>query len=413
MAIKGIKTPWLEETQRSRLKRALDREAKEKRESEKLRPLDKYGRPIVPKKLPTGYAAPTQRGERAAGMAAAARTAFTQTPGGVVSSGAIVRARRQAEKEALLKRERERLGVVPSEEEQRADEEADYQRGRGRRVSEEKARFDLETEREEAAKKEQLSNWESAWETISTMPVETMAEWQVQNEATQIYQGIEERAKFRGHGGDRAKTDPIDAQDKARLVKLGERSLKIQEQKQAAATSAEEAKVAEKKAEKETAAAEKKRVERVKTARARAKVQVERLKADLVQEDTRVEKLRAERDKAGKEHAEALAEVQAQNARIELFKDDPKHTDYLDDATEKKAKAEAMVGPLVTKWNRANSDLGKAFVERKEKRQAFKQARQAEDSTYREEEEGGEEAEPRPPGTRKLLTVDEEIEKNL
>jgi len=413
MAIKGIKTPWLEEAQRARLKRALDREAKEKRESEKLRPLDKYGRPIVPKKLPTGYLPPTQRGERAAGMAALARETFTQTPGGVVSSGAIVRARRQAEKEALLKRERERLGVVPSEEKEQADEEADYQRGRGRRVSEEKERFDLQTEREAAVKQENLRNWEVAWESVSIMPATTPDVWALKNEATQLHEAIQEHVKMMGHGADPAKVKPRIAEYQRRLGTIANTMRKMQQDAEVAESGAAKIQAGKEKLAAKAQADEKKRVERVKTARARAKVQVERVKADLVQEDTRVEKLRAERDKAGKEHAEALAEVQAQNARIELFKDDPKHTDYLDDATQKKAKAEAMVGPLVTKWNRANSDLGKAFAERKEARQAVKQARRAEDSAYREEDEGGEEEETEGSGTRKLLTVDEEIEKNL
>ena len=60
--------------------------------------------------------------------------------GTVVSSGAMVRARRQAEKEALLKGERERLGVAKTEQEQLAKQQAAEERAQGRALEMEETR---------------------------------------------------------------------------------------------------------------------------------------------------------------------------------------------------------------------------------------------------------------------------------
>jgi len=349
----------------------------------KLRPLDKYGRPIVQRPQPSTMST------RMSNLQGLGQDMFTQVPGNVVSSGSMVRARRQAEREAYLKAERERTGVVKTEAETDALEEQKYQKGLGRQVSEEQARFELGQKREETEKQKNLSNYETAWETISIQSSDTPDKWALKTEATQLYDDIQKMTEWIGKGGDVVKMKPLIAARQKRLGTIANTLTGIEKQKAAAETTAAETKAAAVKTEAET----KRAAAKVQATRERTGEVLKRADADLEAVTKIVDKLDEKWDKTAREHAESLATIKTeQEALEELQKDPVTNKDSIIDAKQKINTAQAKAAAILAELKALKPRLERAYRDRRGAEGTVWTAKKTYDKAWQEEPSADEQA---------------------
>jgi hypothetical protein len=228
------------------------RQADTERQRRRYRPADvearRKGMPRPPPGTQYGFVDPFAR-PKGPGFAPAVQSVEEQLRAQgsplrpTISSGAMIRGRRQAEEEAQLKAAREEAGVVPTEEEQEAEEaearETEYgewerrqeyqaeERTRERRWKRE------ETERRKAELREDI---DAAIDVMGTTPAPPgSTAWGIKNEMQQL---ADERAtlqRYAGRGGNMALIRPRIAETEDRMATLGAQLAETEERGREAA----------------------------------------------------------------------------------------------------------------------------------------------------------------------------------